>query len=341
LFDYRPIEAIAVPPESAPRRLTLPAANAIIDEIYARGMEFVVDRGYACFLQFTLALKVASDAPQSGRQVKRLAGAFALYGDLCDVHLDAQRAAIRAYRACLRLNPDHAWAWCELGNSYELLGYCRRAEHAYRHALALDPNGQKADAALRLESLLELWDVRGELPTKSVARLGQSREALARGQARGALRILAGLRGIDARLHRARVYAALGDLPRYWHEWQNICHATGEVWYGHPDWFCTPRLFRQSVAYWRLIESLVERIDIVPLFVHFESCEMKKIFPNRSRSLFAKSNRRCQLRRTRLYLDLRISEASRDFSAVQSLCHRYPNWQDPKRLLAHLASLVD
>jgi cytochrome c-type biogenesis protein CcmH/NrfG len=51
---------------------------------------------------------------------------------------------VEAYREALRLKPDDAEAWYNLGVSYGKLGRCQEAVEAYREALRLKPDFAEA-----------------------------------------------------------------------------------------------------------------------------------------------------------------------------------------------------
>ncbi len=63
---------------------------------------------------------------------------------LCHDHLRQPRAAIRAYRRCLRLAPDWAKALKNIGRSFYLLGEFPAAEDALRAYCAAAPDDKEA-----------------------------------------------------------------------------------------------------------------------------------------------------------------------------------------------------
>ena len=62
--------------------------------------------------------------------------------------------AIEAYKQTIRINPDDAIAYCNLGFAYDQLGFHEEAREAYKQAIRIDPDYAEAHYSLGVAYLL-------------------------------------------------------------------------------------------------------------------------------------------------------------------------------------------
>ncbi|MDW8115090.1 MAG: tetratricopeptide repeat protein [Geminocystis sp.] len=89
--------------------------------------------------QFTLAEKYYQKAIQIPIAEILKLGAYLNYGSLCHQRRQYQRA-IEFYNACIRIAPNYALAYYNLGLTYKAMGNIPLAIESYRQAIRLNPN---------------------------------------------------------------------------------------------------------------------------------------------------------------------------------------------------------
>ena len=197
-------------------------------------------KGYRWMVREYLPAVAFMENRDVGKDRPWLAAAYSNLGDVHDF-LDAPRAAIRWYRKALRLEPDSAWDWRELGSVLHDVGQYPAAVRAFRKAAKLDPEHgwdrieeTERDAKERARPAY----ANGTIVFGAIAPpFWDAVEEVARGRAREALRLLKGKRTSPLRRARARAYGALGDDEGQLREWEAIAQGTGKVHIHKGDWF--------------------------------------------------------------------------------------------------------
>jgi tetratricopeptide (TPR) repeat protein len=250
---------------------------------------------------------------RSQRKSDRLLASIGYYvlGDVHYVH-DAPRAAIRAYRRCLSLDPNQAAAWREIGGCLQFTGEYIRARNALRKSVRVDPDDDLAESDLEGAE----WDLRN--PRPPLYREGdaywESSELLASGRYSAALAILGRKVSSKARRWRARVYAAMHDGGRALREWRAIVAMGGRITIEEADCFFLRGAMWDLAEFWQMMLEAASRCwNLCP-------CRHEGL-PLGSHSLCARYH---------------LARINGDTRAASRLAAKYPKWKEPARLVRML-----
>lgn len=309
------------------------AAAKIVRQAQRKGLEWIEEQGYAWFVENLLpAVRSLSPGARSRKDRHVAANAHSLLGDVYDLCFNAPRAALRAYRHCVKLNSNHAWAWGEIGSMLDDVGEYARAKNAYLRALRLNPSGSLIPAHLgRIER-----DIASPSKPLYVAGdpLWQSAELIAQHKPRKALALLKNKRSVRARQCRARALGALGDSKGVIREWLAISRATGQVELERPDWYMLPEDTWESPEFWKAMAEIRDRLDFSYVLRHESLWEVIPSPPKHRPS--SKANlHRCS-RRFHWVARYHLARTRRDVGGLEALCKKYPKWTEAAELLAEL-----
>jgi len=249
------------------------------------------------------------------------------YYRLGDVHdfNRAPRAAIAAYRRCLKLNPQEAAAWREIGSMYVSLGRNNKALSALRRAIRMDPEDE--DARADLEGIRRYPSPR---PSGRARRFQQVCELLARHRFQDALSLLRSARSIPELQLKARIHGAQGDSDQVLAVWEEISSGKGPVELLWEDWYFLPGEIFDSAAWWKLLWRLRSR---------WKSCSWPR-FPSTDCLKLATDAKGFRVRST-LVVKYYLAKTGNDFGAALKLSRRNPKWNaaaDLARRLRRLSS---
>lgn len=293
---------------------TLVSARQVLHNV--EGISDLHPRGYLWLRNaFLPALRRLSRSRHSSDRIRTATGYY-LLGDVHDFN-HAPRAAIRAYRRCLQFNPGCGAALREIGSCYDEVGDRRRALFNLRKAVQVDPSDVWARGELQ-----SVEDVAIEAFYKPGDPYWQCRELLAMGRPMLALECICGTRTLDARTHRARIYGALGDVARGFHEWRGLLNGASTFDITDADWFYLPPTLWHEPDFWRLLWKGRARVaDWGVIRGHEDLRDMGL----------------CGKRRMfELFLRYRLARTRRDTSAAQKLSEKYPSWREAATLSEQL-----
>ena len=288
-------------------------------------ISYVYGRGYR-WLRSTFLPALSLIAERSNRQDRNLAAdGYYLYGDVHDFS-DAPRAAIRAYRECLNLDPGVSAAWREIGSMNDRIGRYAAARRAYLTAQRLDPEDTYVKTDLEYPSS-------GPPLFRPDDRIWMSSEFLASGKHSAALKSLNGRRSAKACQARARVHAAQGEAGKALEEWKRITRSGSPVEMESADWFYLLDQFWNQAEFWRLLVKVAQKsssggywnIDpsLLEYFPHLPGTKLRSA--------------RARLRKVlALHVRYHLARVTRDSREAGLLARQYPKWRDVNRLSARL-----
>lgn len=248
------------------------------------------------------------------------------YSDVGDVYdyLDAPRAAARAYRSAVKVNPYDTWAWSELGHMLNNMGQRAAGLKALREAQRLG-----CDSTLLQTYLEEALDLPFDWVSLHRAPIWEVNECLARNQPLAALRLLRGKRRLYLRKLRARAYGAHGDFERMLQEWEGFAAAEGEVAVELADWFYLRDEAWDEPRFWLALYALRDRLGYGWSFAHdwlWDGLHRAK----------GVGHLRHVRRENALWFRYEIARTERSYAKAARLTVRYPEWPEAKALAAEL-----
>lgn len=297
----------------------------------SKSSAWVEGHGYSWFRRsFLVALTEHVRTAHTESDLLLASECFYMLGDAHSFH-EAPKAAIRAYRRAYRLDPTWVAAMADAADCLSNIGKHREAERLYRRALKLEPEN------LYLQNMVEhmVSVVRGNAQDPPLYQeddvVWRASESLARGQAGRALKILRGERTIRARRHRAMAYGALANVPAAYREWEGIVKSRGAVELTAADWFWLPNELWHWPAFWRLLQSIVNRLNesgLVSMSLKDTVHDANKLGRN------GEATRQRNQREFALMLRYHVARTETNIRALRRLTDEYPTWKQPVDLLA-------
>jgi len=309
-------------------RMTLSQARRILAR--SRDLPTAYGRGYFWLNErFLPALKRVEQSAR--RKADRMIAAQGYYilGDIHDFN-HAPRAAIRAYRRCLRLDPEASGAHREIGNMLDRMGMADPALAALKRAVRMDPDDEHARGDLEwLEE--ELAEDGYLIPLYEEGDpVWESGELLAQNKVNAALRRLDGVDSIDVAIARGACYGALRDLNGVVDQWNAIASSEGEINARGRFWFHMPRSIINSPRLWEAIARVdVQRLEDLGwgfMTIHSEALPPDR-YPDRT------GRRR---KGDALTIEYELARTRKDHASARRILDRFPDWSLAKQLVAKL-----
>ena len=312
------------PPSVADAR-TLLGRYDFVSEVYERRYLWLVERFIPC-------VKVLASSRRWGDR-RRAAKGYYLLGDVHDLN-DAPRAALRAYRRCLKLDPDDAAAWREIGEMLFAMGDYQKAKNACRRALALAPS----DVLVPRPASLDEQITRRPAPLyKPGDPFWEASELLAKSFPKKALNLLQRKRSIRARQLRARAHGAMGQPHAVMRQWTAIANMDGPVRTESADWFFLPDEIWDAPRFWETMLRLAHGNRM-----RGDSCwnyhgSLWKIFFQRERRVL-RAGRFSSQEIVLLHLHYHLARTNKDLATISTLSSLYPRWTEAAQLRRALRS---
>jgi len=305
-------------------RISRSGARKILTRCSRGGVAYVHGRGYRWVMDVFLPCLALLETSKSRRDQELAADGYYRLGDVHDFN-HAPQAAIAAYRRCLRLDPQEAAAWREIGMMYEHSGQHHKALAALRRATRMDPDDVYARDDLKASSEYPSPPLRGR-----ARQIQRACELLARRRFQDALSLLRKARSIPELQVTARIYGAQGDCDRVLATWEKISRRKGPVELLWEDWHFLPGEVFDSTAWWTLMWQLRKR---------WKSCSWPR-FPSTD-DLNLSTNAKGFRARSTLVVKYYLAKTGNDFAAALELSRRNPRWKaaaDLARRLRRISS---
>jgi len=309
----------------------LETAKKIVAKAVTQRLGRSYDRGCSwLWSRFVPAVERVS-ASRADRDPILAADGYYYIGNFHDIN-DAPRAGVRAYRKAVRLNPEFAEAWREMGERLGEMGDYKGEVRALRKAVRLVPDDPET-CALDLKFAMEhvedpiepLYHDDGSTDSQPTP-AWDVWELLAERRADEALELLKRKRSVQMRQLRAAAYGALGETERQLEEWEAIGRGRGWVVLGYRDWFFLRKANWNSPRFWRALRRAGKRLcDIGPK----QHDGLFRVIPDR-RGAAAYD------RRLRLIVRYHIVRTTRNAKAARRLAEQYPRWTEVQRLAKRL-----
>jgi tetratricopeptide (TPR) repeat protein len=309
----------------------LETAKRIVIKAVSHRLGRTYDRGCYWFWSHFVPAVDRVAASRAQRDPLLAADGYFYIGDVHDIN-HAPRAALRAYRKAVRLNPDFGEAWREIGLQLGAIGDYRGEVRALRKAMRVgvdDPEECAQDLRYALENVeqpMEPYCHADGSTDGEPAPAWEVWELLAEQSANEALEVLKRRRSVRVRQLRAAAYGALGDTERQLQEWEAIGRGRGWVLLGYRDWFFLTKASWNSPRFWRALRAAGRRF-----------CQ---IGPKQHDGLFREiPDRRSEAaydRRRRLVVRYHIARTTGNANAARKLADQYPKWTEIQRLAKRL-----
>jgi tetratricopeptide (TPR) repeat protein len=278
------------------------------------------------------ALKDLERSQRTKEETFLLADGYYCLGDVHHFN-GVPRAAAKAYRRSARFDPSQGAAFRELGGMLASTGQRAGALAALRKAIRKDPddNLAKRDLACVEQSDDTIEYHEGD-------KIWQANELLARGRAKEALREVAGLRRMSAKLVRARAFGLLEDIQATLSQWQKIANARDSVALEYADWYYLPTELYDDSRFWKALTAIGSRLEDGAYPVEaMPDGPLGKVLRGpvdpRSSSKAARAHR---LRCRRLWIRMELAISCEDVKALEKMAQKYPGWSSPIEELKRL-----
>jgi len=315
----------------------LETAQELVAKTVGQRLGTVYDRGYSwAWSQFVPAVERVAAAKTRRERVLAAEGYWYI-GDIHDLNC-APRAAVRAYRKAVQLDPKFAEAWRELGLRLGEMGDHKGEVRALRRALSLGHDDPES-AALELKDAMEnvenapepAYDNGGWFDAP--APTWDAWELLAERRADEALDLLKRKRSMQMRQLRAAAYGARGDTERQLEVWEAIGRGRGWVLLGLQDWFFLTKASWNSPRFWRALRAAGKRFCQI---LNKQHDGLFRAIPEPKGQSGTAAERRRYDRRRRLIVRYHIARTTRNANAARKLAEQYPKWTEVQRLAKRL-----
>ena len=285
------------------------------------------------FGDFTSAIKTLGGTGCIARDRRLVACGYSDLGDCWDFN-DAPRAAVRAYRLAVRVDPGHVWAWKELGCMHNKLSQWSAALKALRRAEALGSDDIMLEDDIEQALTRDHWW--GTWWPKSAH---EASELLARNRPLDAVRLLQRKRHPYLRKVRARAYAARGDIENMLREWERLAATTGPLEVEQVDWFYIPdEVLEKEPRFWRALYALRARLGHGWSFAADWLWDQLPERPKTGdtdrweKNVYLPAVRRMNT----LWFRYEIARTEKSYAKAARLAERYPEWPEATELAQKL-----